>query len=1578
MRQGAFRPRLAVLPILSLAFISLAFALSSCSDGTPTRGSGGVPLAVRILFPEDGLPLSGRSPAGAIEIDKIRASAYEMSSGGRTLRARDEDDDLAGDPRFELRLAVPPADSYLVVVEALGRRDESETGLIFAGEGLALEVGSGSEDTVSVFMRGTVPTRVEASWVSDSEYRLVWSAVESALAYWVKARTDSAVVRVDSFMVLPPDTSFTVAVPAGGSGGGFPDRISGLGSGSSLTTGKTFRVRADLAQGLQGAYSESRTVEIHIPPGPIADLSVGSVGETDLGLLWTAPGDDGDVGTATAYDVRYSTTPLDEESWDLAASATGVPAPSAAGTPESFLLTGLTRELTYHVGVRTSDEGGNGSAISNVVTATTVDLTPPAPSAIEAKTVADTYVDIRWIAPGDDGSQGTAAVYDVRFRTAPIDGSTWDEAVQARGEPAPAPAGEAETFRLTGLEQETDYYVALQTSDNVPNQSGLSNVLMVTTVDLTPPAAVGDLAAGRITETSAEVSWTSPGDDGSKGTAASYDLRYHTVPIDLGNWDDATPAAGVGAPLPAGSAESFLITGLALGETYFVALRAADEVPNRSGLSNVLLVTTLDTVPPADVADLAVDGEVRETSIPLSWTAPGDDGAVGRATSYDIRYDTKPLSEETWDGAVSVLNEDPPGLPGIVQFFTVTGLAGETTYYVALKTADEAPNWSGLSNVVEVTTPDETAPAPALISVEGDMTETSVPLSWTASGDNGAKGRADRYDLRYDTEAITEGSFEDATPVAGLGTPLESGETELFTIEGLLRETTYHIALKIGDEVPNWSDISNVLTVTTPDLTPPGAVSDLAASPLSESEVALTWTAPDEDGLRGLRSGGGQATAYDVRYSSSPITEETWEDAAKVPGIDPPGPPGIGEDAVVSGLSRQTLYYFALKTSDETPNWSSLSNTAAATTPDLTPPADIDDLEEVFVDATEIAVAWTAPGDDGILGTAAEYDIRYSLEMITEETWPGDTQVAGEPSPVPGGQGQDFAVTGLEPETTYFIAMKTMDDAGNGSGLSNVLMSTTVPDVDRIPPDPVGDLRVGTGEGDVTDTKVKLLWTATGDDGDIGTAVAYDLRYDTQPILTEEDWDSASQATAEPDPLESGTPQAHTVINLLTETTYYFILRVRDENNLSDFSNQAMATTLDLTAPGAVKDLAVGKVGETTAELSWIAPADDGYTGSPAASYDLRRHSVPITPGNWDAATPVPGVSSPQAPGELESHVVTGLVREQTYYFAVRTRDNAFNESALSNVVSATTPDQTPPNAITDLRIGGITDTSIGLIWTAPDEDGGGGLAAGGGNAAQYDIRYSLEPIDSEGDFSDASQIAGEPAPAAPGTEQTDTVTGLEGGTTYFFSIKSRDNAGNWSGLSNSPDGTIPPTCPDCEHVQNDDGTVENGYVWNVNGAAPPDYGAWAEMYYGTCVQSVELGFTQTGGQGDLTMDVFVWDAIEGEEGYIPGNAICMVTDRKPSPIAFWPAVSTHVVNVNCGDAPYLHFVGFRGNWDGAMGGWFIAADENGSGFGLPRTKVAPGLGYPTGWQHPDKVPAFAGCRDLIIRQCGYSGDAPN
>jgi hypothetical protein len=89
--------------------------------------------------------------------------------------------------------------------------------------------------------------------------------------------------------------------------------------------------------------------------------------------------------------------------------------------------------------------------------------------------------------------------------------------------------------------------------------------------------------------------------------------------------------------------------------------------------------------------------------ITLTWTAPGDDGAQGTATRYDLRYRTVGISNRDtlawWNAATAVSGLPAPGPSGGTDTFTVRGLSSSQTYYFIIRAADEASNWSGFSNV---------------------------------------------------------------------------------------------------------------------------------------------------------------------------------------------------------------------------------------------------------------------------------------------------------------------------------------------------------------------------------------------------------------------------------------------------------------------------------------------------------------------------------------------------------------------------------------------------------------------------------------------------------------------------------------------------------------------------------------------------------------------------------------------------------------------------------------------------------------------------------------------------------------
>src|SRR5258706_602886 len=100
-----------------------------------------------------------------------------------------------------------------------------------------------------------------------------------------------------------------------------------------------------------------------------------------------------------------------------------------------------------------------------------------------------------------------------------------------------------------------------------------------------------------------------------------------------------------------------------------------------------------------------------DSTVVLHWTAPGDDGTTGPATSYDVRYSTTAITSSNWSTATQASGEPTPGAAGTIQNFTISGLAGSRTYYVAVRAMDEVGNIAALSNVVNGTTLDNIAPA---------------------------------------------------------------------------------------------------------------------------------------------------------------------------------------------------------------------------------------------------------------------------------------------------------------------------------------------------------------------------------------------------------------------------------------------------------------------------------------------------------------------------------------------------------------------------------------------------------------------------------------------------------------------------------------------------------------------------------------------------------------------------------------------------------------------------------------------------------------------------------------------------
>lgn len=161
-------------------------------------------------------------------------------------------------------------------------------------------------------------------------------------------------------------------------------------------------------------------------------------------------------------------------------------------------------------------------------------------------------------------------------------------------------------------------------------------------------------------------------------------------------------------------------------------------------------------------------------SLRLTWTAPGDDGSLGAATSYEIRMSTAAITAGNYANATVLADGPVPQPAGASQTLLVRGLSRTTDYWFAVRSRDDVGNWSPISNIVRWTWPVDNAPPAAptglAAAVEGGK---SVRLTWTASaGVNVAGYVVYRADLstgpweRLNVQPVTTAEYvDDRLPV---------------------------------------------------------------------------------------------------------------------------------------------------------------------------------------------------------------------------------------------------------------------------------------------------------------------------------------------------------------------------------------------------------------------------------------------------------------------------------------------------------------------------------------------------------------------------------------------------------------------------------------------------------------------------------------------------------------------------------------------------------------------------------------------------------------------------------------------
>lgn len=136
--------------------------------------------------------------------------------------------------------------------------------------------------------------------------------------------------------------------------------------GWSIMAAAVVSVRPAEGRSTFAARGNARPAVLRTKPAPPRAEATAPDPGTSATLIWTAPGDDGMEGVASVYDLRYSTLPITEANFYLASRVTGLAAPLDPGVPQVAVVRDLLPYVDYYFAIKTGDESGNWSPISNI------------------------------------------------------------------------------------------------------------------------------------------------------------------------------------------------------------------------------------------------------------------------------------------------------------------------------------------------------------------------------------------------------------------------------------------------------------------------------------------------------------------------------------------------------------------------------------------------------------------------------------------------------------------------------------------------------------------------------------------------------------------------------------------------------------------------------------------------------------------------------------------------------------------------------------------------------------------------------------------------------------------------------------------------------------------------------------------------------------------------------------------------------------------------------------------------------------------------------------------------------------
>ncbi|XP_043926812.1 receptor-type tyrosine-protein phosphatase eta-like [Protopterus annectens] len=648
----------------------------------------------------------------------------------------------------------------------------------------------------------------------------------------------------------------------------------------------------------------------------------------------------------------------------------------------------------------------------------------------------------------------------------------------------------------------------------------------------TNPLAISDLWASEITPSSVVLNWNYTDGCG---------------PVTYIVTGGSLPAKGQVV-----SGTSTLITDLPCGdEVTFTVVAVAADGTTQGEAKDFSVFTT-----PLPVSDLQVS-EITPSSLVLSWNYTDSCGPV----TYIITGGSSPAEEQIFSGTSTVISDLPCGDEVT---FTVVAVAADGT------TEGEGKDLSvfTISLIHLYVSFSFTEPATVSNLHATEITTTSVALSWTAP---------------VGCDAVTYIVTGSSLPNEGWNVSETSTSTTGFKCG---EQVSFTVVATAADGTTQGAPQSISL------FTKPATVSNLHATEITTTSVALSWTAPV----------GCDAVTYIVTGSSLP--NEGWnvsETSTSTTGFK------CGEQ-----VSFTVVATAADGTTQGAPQSISL----------FTKPATVSNLHATEITTTSVALSWTAPvGCDAV------------TYIVTGSSLPNEGWNVSETS---------TSTTGFKcGEQVSFTVVATAADGTTQGAPQSISLFTK--------PATVSNLHAT----EITTTSVALSWTApVGCD-----AVTYIV---TGSSLPNEGW-NVSETSTSTTGFKCGEQVSFTVVA-----------------TAADGTTQGAPQSISLfTKPATVSNLHATEITTTSVALSWTAPV-----GCDAVTYIVTGSSLPNE--GWNVS-------------ETSTSTTGFKCGEQVSFTVVATAADGTTQGAPQSISLFT-----KPATVSNLHATEITTTSVGLSWTAP------------------------------------------------------------------------------------------------------------------------------------------------------------------------------------------------------------------------------------------------------------------------------------